>query len=146
MKEIWRFTQFSLFFMSLTIKRSTLVERHHLVFMRILRDVKGGVFWTNVSGTPKIESSPFHLKISIKEEWTTLREIQTNSRMVFFFTFVSSKKQHKLSECIPLSYDLQLFWGLKNEKHTINCSNSENFVKTWQSLITTAQKQLIYNY
>jgi hypothetical protein len=44
-------------------------------------------------------------------------------------------------EYIPLSQTLQLFWGWKHRKTPkLIAVTQENFVKTWQSLITTATK------
>jgi hypothetical protein len=87
---------------------------------RITRDIaKSGTCFlkANVLSTPKIESALFHLKTSIREEWTTLRKYDLTSRTAFFAPLYHQKKQHKLwNEYIPLSQTLQLFWAENTEK------------------------------
>jgi hypothetical protein len=70
---------------------------------RITRDIaksRWNFLKTNVLSTPKIESSPFHLKISIKGRMNNSTEIRPNFKDGILRTFVSSKETTQIMKRI----------------------------------------------
>jgi hypothetical protein len=78
----------------------------------------------------KIESSPFHLKISIKGRMNNSTEIRPNFKDGILRTLYHQKKQQIMKRIHTIITDFAAI-GLKTQKNTqLIAVTQENFVKT----------------